>query len=136
MILHYIFETEVNGHKSQCVRAVMHNCSMDAVRAIKRMTGKNVNKEALKAAHMPCTIQRTVVCDPSDEFDAALGLRMADQRLLKAYNDARNKAIERYKKECKAQFDAANAVQVTELCIRPEKATGDWYETKAKELMG
>lgn len=135
MIRHYIFDKEINGQVCHCTKSVMVGCENDAIKIIKRAAGSHLNEEFLKLAAMPKTIQRTVVCNPSDEFNAALGLRMADDRLLEAYNRMRDLAVNRYIDACAKQFNAVKDLVLTDVCLRAEKANGTWYDDIATMLM-
>lgn len=135
MIKHYIFKKEINGQVCHCVKAVMVGCAEDAIKIIKRAARKNVNEDFLKLAEMPKTIQRTVVCDPSDDFNAAYGLRLADKRLIDAYNTLRYKAVNRYIKACEDQYEAVKDLVLVDVFIRDERLKDAWYEETAAMLL-
>lgn len=135
MIKHYIFKKKNDkGEVVHCVKAVMHNCKHDAQVIIRSMCHGNACEEFLKDILMPTKFERTVVCDPRDKFDPVEGLRKADERVLAAYNESRNRAIQRYVKRCKAAVDPLTSGAVPVAKIRDEKVTGDWYSRLAEKL--
>ena len=135
MIKHYIFK-QVNekGEEVWCAKAVMRNCKNDAKVLIRSICQGTACEEFLKDLEMPCKFERTVVCDPRDKFDAALGLRKADERVLAAYNESRRKAVNRYIEKCLAAVNPLTYAEIPAAKIRDEKMNGDWYERLAAQL--
>lgn len=134
MIQHFIFTKVQDGVEVKCVRAVMHNCKNDAKVLIRKMTRGYACNDLLSVASMPNRFEKTVVCDPRDEFDAAEGLRKADARVLAAYNASREKAVRRYIKACKAAMGSLDESAIPMAAVRKEKSEGDWYEKLADKL--
>lgn len=135
MILHYFYTEKTDNGEKRCTKSVMRGCSDDAINLIKKATKGKVCTEFLEMAKMPNIIERVVACHEQDEYNPAEGMRIADEKLLQAYNKLRERAINRYVNACRDATAAIENVQLEPVKIQESKVNSSWYADKAAELL-
>ena len=87
----------INEEKRQVI-GLLEDTQWDAINKIsKMMLDTNFCLCAGKKYMMPHEFRAVVTCDPSDEFDAEVGKRIAKQRILDRYYVALDKRIDQFR---------------------------------------